>query len=161
MAQPWTDRSTHRAVWDERTAILAGLIERGSTVLDVGSGRGALEGMLPPGCMFSSLDLTGADFCADLNGPLPDLPLHDVAVLGGVLEYVEDVGRLFRHLAQCCVQLVGSYGTTDRFPYARARQASGWVNAHSRAELFGLLRSAGFVPEAAGEWRNHLIWVAK
>ena len=83
--------------WDDRAAILASLVPRGSSVLELGAGKGNLEKMLPEGCSYTPSDIHevhGPRLLIDLNAEqLPEFPEHDVAVLGGVLEYVEEIGR--------------------------------------------------------------------
>jgi hypothetical protein len=91
----------------------------------------------------------------DLNGPtLPDFGSHDVAVFGGVLEYVEDPGRLLALLSQSVSTVLASYAVAEGArALSEVREKNGWVNAYTRQDLFHLLEAAGFgCVRFVGKW---------
>ena len=98
----WKALQHHEQWWDERTEEMARLIPPGSIIIEFGAGRRQLERFLPPGCKYVPSNLVdrgpGTIVC-DLNRlPLPDLRhlCLNVAVFGGVLEYVADVAPCSR-----------------------------------------------------------------
>jgi hypothetical protein len=83
----------------------------------------------------------------DLNAPmLPHFPPHDVCVFSGVLEYVNDLPRLVRHLHASCGEILASYaprvdgGVAD----VLSRRRQGWVSDYDADELIALFAGAGF-----------------
>jgi len=140
--------------------VLATLIRPGSSVLEFGAGRMVLKTSLPPGCRYTPSDLVdrgGDTWICDLNAKeLPAFPRHDVAVFGGVLEYVHDLDRLARHLSSSIETVVASYATTDRCP--RNRRTQGWMNDLSSKQLTRLFENAGYVLETADRWRDQEIF---
>ena len=93
----WVSPAGHETWWDERTQLIASMIPTGARVIEFGCGRRQLENFLPDECTYVPSDLVergpGTIVC-DLNTrPLPDLGhlALQVAVFGGVLEYVCDV----------------------------------------------------------------------
>jgi hypothetical protein len=154
----WSDQQCLEPNWDERTAQLASFIGAGSRVVDCGAGRKALKRYLPPDCTYTPLDLVdrgeGTIVC-DLNGrELPTLQGFDVVVFSGVLEYIFDVPRVARHMANCCQAVVASYAVAQNRGYrARAaRRRLGWVNDFSRDEFVDIFVSVGFTCDPCGRW---------
>ena len=99
--------------WDERTRVIAGLVRPDSRVIEFGAGRRQLEKFLLASCRYTPSDLVdrgpGTIVC-DLNRrPLPDLRhlCLNVAVFGGVLEYIADVPSLVLWIASIGIQTSG------------------------------------------------------
>src|SRR5690349_16692383 len=93
----WADPHNLSEKWDERTKLIAQLIPNDSRVIEFGAGRRRLESYLHPSCTYFASDLVSrgsGTIVFNLNArPLPDLT-HlglNVAVFGGVLEYVSDL----------------------------------------------------------------------
>lgn len=159
----WSDLANLHPDWDARTARLAALVPPGSAVIEFGAGRRALEALLPAGCAYTPSDLVergpGTIVC-DLNAELPELAGFEVAVFSGVLEYVNDVPRLVRHLARTIDIIVASYATTDvdgqRTLVARRRH--GWVNEYSAAGFEAVFEREGYRRDAIGEWTSQSLY---
>jgi Methyltransferase domain len=163
----WKDLSNHDGSWTERSRIIAGLIEAGSTVIEFGVGHRTIEAYLKPGCRYVPSDLVsrGDDtLVCDLNQrPLPDLRALrlDVAVFAGVLEYIADLPSLLPWLAQSVVSCVASYEcarsrprTMQRLEERFSRVWCGWVNTYDEEELVGLFQAAGFRLRERALWET-------
>lgn len=153
----WQDLRNFELEWNERARLMASLIPPGSRVLEFGAGRRQLEALLPQSCTYLPSDLVsrGPDtFVCDLNSrPLPDLtPLQpDIAVFGGVLEYIADLKPLpywlARHIALCVVSYECAHShphTVSRLRESFVRIRNGWVNSYNEAELEALFADGGF-----------------
>ena len=106
----WSSSESLEMWWDERTRVIAGLVRPDSRVIEFGAGRRQLEKFLPASCRYTPSDLVdrgpGTIVC-DLNRrPLPDLRhlCLNVAVFGGVLEYIADVPSLVLWIASIGIQ---------------------------------------------------------
>jgi hypothetical protein len=161
----WGNLASHDPAWDERTRIIASLIPRGSKVLEFGAGRRSLQACLDPTCSYVPSDLVsrGPDtLVCDLNRrPLPDLSDlgPDVAVFGGVLEYIaklEDIPRwLAAHVRTCIASYECARTAKDdrgRFAERRDRAAIGWLSTFNEQELLALFAESGF------QCREKVIW---
>jgi hypothetical protein len=162
----WGDVENLDRAWDERTRLIAGLIPKDSRVLEFGAGRRLLERYLDPTCVYIASDLVdrgpGTMVC-DLNArPLPDLSglRPDVAVFGGVLEYIARLESippwLARHVSTC----VASYecaavtGRARRLRERWVRAGIGWVNAYTEDELLALFAASGFTASDTVIWHT-------
>ena len=161
----WSDLANFETSWNERAQLMASLIPPRSRVLEFGAGRRQLAAMLDASCVYLPSDLVsrGPDtFVCDLNvRPLPALsPLRpDVAVFGGVLEYLADIPSLARWLAQQVALCLVSYecattapGTMARLRETSARYRNGWVNTYTEAELEALFVKSGFICQKKRTW---------
>jgi hypothetical protein len=154
----WKDLCNHEVDWDERTRTIAGLVPPGSHVIEFGAGRRQLERWLSAGCSYTPSDMvergSGTLLC-DLNRrPLPKLERQaslEVAVFGGVLEYVVDLPALLTWLAPQIDWVIASYNcaspartVTSRLRTLTARLSSGWVNGFTEAEIIACFTNAKF-----------------
>jgi Methyltransferase domain len=163
----WSDLANHDQLWDERTQLVASLIPRGSRVIEFGAGRRQLERYLDPSCSYVPSDLVsrGPDtLVCDLNvRPLPDLSNvgADVAVFGGVFEYVANLDSVIQWVARHVSVCVASYEVAATRAWTAARQRErlvraqiGWVNAYTEDELARLFENAGFRSEQKLVWHT-------
>ena len=144
----WADLGNHDPQWDRRSEQIADLIPARSRIVEFGAGRRQLERYLPPGCVYFPSDLVsrgpGTIVC-DLNArPLPDLSALnlDVAVFGGVLEYLVDLYGVAAWLARQAPLCIASYecafsrpGSLARMVESLARVRAGWVNTYNEDQL--------------------------
>lgn len=153
--------------WGLRARMLAVLIEPGSSVLEFGAFTLEFRDMLPSGCTYTPSDLVdrgpGTIVC-DLNAEvLPAFPLHDVAVFGGVLEYVDDVERLLTHLSKSVRRVIASYAVAEGKqgdPDFRGEQ--GWVNAFTLDEFLEVMCRSGFTKATQmGMWGKQVIVIGE
>jgi hypothetical protein len=157
----WVDKSELSHDWDTRTRQMAALVEPGASVIEFGAGRLVLKSFLPESCFYTPSDLVnrgpGTIVC-DLNGnKLPQFQTSfDVAVFSGVLEYVNDVPRLVRHLSGCVQTIIASYAVLEKNRDGRRRK--GWVNDYSAAQFIALFENADFRYDRAEEWKSQMIY---
>jgi hypothetical protein len=171
----WGDASNLEAWWESRTVMLAGMIPRGTRVIEFGAGRRRLEAHLDPSCTYIASDLVarGADtFICDLNRrPLPDLhPLRpEVAVFAGVLEYVRDVPAVVAWLATQVRYCVASYAVVHRSRHVGAlvagarrsywRTYHGYMNAYTEPELVAVFERNRFTCLRIDGWNDQRLFL--
>jgi len=161
----WVDAATYDD-WDERTRLIASLVSPGSSVIEFGAGRRLLEQYLDPSCTYVPSDLVSrgpGTIVLDLNRrPLPDLGRRfDVAVLAGVLEYIQRLPSFAAWLASISDTIIASYTPAKSRPrslrrlreqYARA--GAGWVNSYSEEELLEVFARSGLQPAEVVDWHT-------
>ena len=167
----WTSARGLEEWWDERTERIARLVPPESRVIEFGAGRRTLEKLLPKGCSYIPSDLVDRGpktIVCDLNlRPLPNL-LHlncQVAVFGGVLEYVRDVPTLAQWLADMGVQTcVASFdpvparcGLIGRYRELARRSYFGYMNNLTEADLLRSFEVAGFAATQRQTWNEQVI----
>ena len=158
----WGNPGSLSPDWDSRTEQIARLIPPGASVLEFGAGRMALRDHLPEGCRYTPSDLVdrgaGTIVC-DLNArELPPFPPHDVAVFSGVLEYINDVGGLVRHVANNVNIIITSYTDIEHVPGKLVRRSQGWVNDYQSGQLREIFARSGFRCDRVEDWRNQKIY---
>lgn len=156
----WSKPRSLSPLWDERTRQLAAMVPPGSTVIEFGAGRRVLEHMLDRPARYTPSDLVdrgpGTVVC-DLNArPLPQFGTHDFAVFSGVLEYVNDVPSLIRHLHGSVRTIVASYAVLEKNP--DERRAGGWVNDYTAAQFVALFAEQGFECVANSSWQSQELY---
>ncbi len=164
----WTDAQELNPTWDSRTRQIARLIPDGTKVVEFGAGRCQLESLLPSRCTYFPFDLVArgpSTIVCDLNKkPLPDIGRFDVAVFGGVLEYVFDLKNLIAWLAPRVEMCVVSYACVQssfwpcRFLEISERVKLGWVNHYREEEVITLFSQAGFACLHAESWNSQRIF---
>jgi hypothetical protein len=165
--QRWRGLRNLEEAWDDRTRLMAKLVPRGTRVIEFGAGRRRLQRYLDPSCGYYPSDLVSrgpGTMVWDLNvRPLPDLSglKPDVAVFGGVLEYLSDLPSippwLSRHVFICIAsyECAGSApGTFLRMRETLGRTRKGWVNTYSEGELRDLFGASGFACSEKVIWRT-------
>ena len=155
----WSELDNLSPLWDARTQRIAAMVPSGRSVLEFGAGRMVLKNMLNQAARYTPSDLVdrgpGTIVC-DLNArPLPDFEKHDVIVFSGVLEYVNDVPSLLRHLAPRTDVVIASYAVLEK--NSSGRRVCGWVNDYSAAEFVSVFESAGLKPVESIDWENQVI----
>jgi hypothetical protein len=168
----WASPCGLEAWWDQRTELLAKLIPAGARVIEFGAGRRTLERLLPAGCAYIPSDLVdrgpGTIVC-DLNHrPLPDLGSYspEVAVFGGVLEYIRDVAGVARWLSEQnvrqCVVSFDAAPSPGRLP-ARLRELLrrryyGYMNNLTAERFEQAFAAAGFDVVDRQIWTRQVIY---
>lgn len=159
----WQEPASLDPEWDDRTRLLASFIEPNSSVIEFGAGRLALKEMLPPGCTYRPADIVARSpdtLVFDLNGEYPELSSrYDYAVLSGVLDYVEDLPRLFRWLAATTRIALFSYAITDRLHDPVTRRRSGWVNHFSHDGISSIAAENGWSVSVLSDWQTQRLYV--
>jgi hypothetical protein len=167
----WSSNQGLEQWWDERTKLVAALVPASSRVIEFGAGRRQLEKFLSPGCVYTPSDLVdrgpGTIVC-DLNQrPLPDLSgvAPEVAVFGGVLEYIRDVAALIQWLEAAGVTtIVASFDPAPanlsligRYRESCRRSYFGYMNQLTEKELVGLFKAAGFQCAVRQTWTTQIL----
>jgi hypothetical protein len=157
--------------WVERTKLIAKLVPTNSRVIEFGAGRRQLEKLLPVGCTYTPSDLVdrgpGTIVC-DLNQrPLPDLSAvaPEVAVFGGVLEYIRDTSGVAQWLARsgvstCLVSFdpaPAGLGPVGWYREACRRSYYGYMNRLTEAKLVDIFKAAGFMRSERQCWTKQVI----
>jgi hypothetical protein len=168
-ARRWSNAAELSPDWDERTRLIARLIDRDSQVIEFGAGRRQLERYLPAGCTYVPSDFIergeGTLVC-DLNvDPRPDLgelPV-DTAVFGGVLEYIKDLRSLVTWIGmqssirRCIVSYECAYTLRSdwrRFGEVLSRARVGWVNTFHEEEFLRMFQQGGFTVVRRELWHT-------
>lgn len=167
----WTSPEGLEEWWDGRTKQIASLVPLGTRVIEFGAGRRQLEKYLSAGCTYTPSDLVdrgwGTIVC-DLNHrPLPDLShvAPEVAVFGGVLEYVRDVPGLLQWLTESGVKTcITSFdpspvglGIIGRYRESARRTYYGYMNNLTEEQLERSFAEAGFARIRRQTWTTQSI----
>jgi len=167
----WASSNGLEAWWEERTQQLAALVPVGSRIIEFGAGRRQLEQLLPADCTYTPSDLVvrgPGTLVLDLNTrPLPALPqIPEVAVFGGVLEYISDVRGLVQWLADSGVTLcVASFdpapkelGHIARYRELNRRLYYGYMNHLTEDQLVQAFEAAKFRCVHRQTWTKQVIF---
>jgi hypothetical protein len=158
----WSNLDNYDVVWDERTALVAMMIDKNTSVLEFGAGRERLKDFLPEGCVYQPSDITmrSADtIVCDLNKNFPALPqTYDYIVLSGVLEYIQNIDTLLQNIRKYCRFAVVVYVSTDRLECISTRMRQGWVNHLTETQFLQSISKANFTIVEQQRWRNHMIY---
>lgn len=167
----WSSADGLEDWWVARTEIIAQFVPENSRLIEFGAGKRQLEARLPSGCSYTPSDLVdrgaGTIVC-DLNQrPLPDLQNRhfQVAVFGGVLEYIRDVGALAQWLSdlgiQTCILSFDAFpeglNKIDHYRELKRRMYYGYMNNLTERDLFRAFTDAGYVCDKRGEWTTQII----
>lgn len=148
--------------WVERTALIAGMIQPNSSILEFGAGKERLREFLPQGCRYQPADIIARSIntiVADLNVTTPKLTeKYDYIVFSGVLEYIHDVQKLLHYVRDNCTTCILSYAPTDCLECMTTRMRSGWVNHLSKNSFESILHNAGFEILEKRVWRGQDIY---
>jgi SAM-dependent methyltransferase len=135
----WLDPNEFMDIWDKRAKRAAEFIPRGSTVLDLGCGKMAIQGFLPRGCRYIGCDLTARSedtvVCDFNRGEFPknDATVATVITMLGLLEYIIDIPRFFANLGELRPRrVIASYHPTDLY---KKKWRDEWLSHLSEREL--------------------------
>src|SRR6185312_321821 len=143
----WAVESNFRPNWSKRAARAAVFIKPGSVVCDIGCGPTmVLQQYLPKGCSYLPCDMKAwnetIEVC-DINIevlPAKSLAQCDIAVLLGVLEYLDDPARTLSALSTHAEAIVFSYHPRE---YGPPRTAL-WRNSLSYRDVTEMVQKAGY-----------------
>jgi hypothetical protein len=143
----WAHDSDFDPAWSARSAYVARYLPAQGTVIDVGCGQMALEKWLSPMHTYVPVDLHARDertTLVDLNhSVLPSTVRGDVAVVTGVLEYLEAPRNLVASMTGCGVQrVIVSYCTSECQPDIDVRRYLSWRTHFSEQAVVDLFAPA-------------------
>ena len=158
--QYWAELDNHADLWEKRTLKLASLVAEGDRVIEFGAGRRQLENLLDSSCHYTPSDIVDrgpGTLVIDLNArPLPELHgSFDLAIFGGVLEYIHQVPEVLEWLANSSVtRVIASYEVsgTESSRERVNRAGSGWVNSYSAETLRDVFESSGYPVASEDHW---------
>lgn len=150
--ESWLDPEAYRPDWDERARMAARWISPGAKVLDLGCGaRLSLRDCLPADCVYQGLDQRSWNddvIAMDLDtGEFP-LGRYDVAVMLGLLEYLEQPAAVLARAGARASALIVSYCHPCANGNPDLREKRGWINAFGAAEFVRMLEEAGWQVDA-------------
>jgi hypothetical protein len=149
--------------WNERTKILASMIQPEAVVIEFGAGNMALKNMLPTGCQYTPSDIVQrhpAIIKCDLNeNILFDLSVYNTAVFSGVLEYVFDIEGVFKQFPANLLNVLLSYTCSDIS--SANRLENGWLSDYTKNELEGIFRKHNYQILNYTEWRKQSLFQLK
>ncbi len=158
----WSNAESLDDQWDERTALMAGMVAPDSSILEFGAGKEHLRKFLPQGCIYQPSDIIARSpntLICDLNTSFPELDEKvDYIVFSGVVEYVHDVQRVMHLVRASCNACLVSYASTDALECMTTRMRSGWVNHLSRNSFETILKNANFTILEKRVWRGQDIY---
>lgn len=146
--------------WNERSIILAEMVNSGAKVIEFGAGKMRLKDYLPPNCEYTPSDIHIRDsrviYC-DLNeDKMIDLKNFDTAIFSGVLEYVYDLDGLFDKLAPSVKFINLTYACSDISGANRLKQ--GWLSDYTNSDLRDIFKRKGFLVVEYLEWRKQSVF---
>lgn len=136
---------------------MASYILPGSSVIEFGCGRQVLRNMLPKDCSYQGSDIVGRDdntLVLDLNGKLPELSRFDFVVLGGVLEYVENINRTLKWMSRFTSNIVFSYAVSNSISSIAMRREKGWISDWSSSDFEDSLKEVNFQKDGEANWKD-------
>lgn len=156
----WKKSSELHENWNERTKILASMVQPNSTVIEFGAGALSLKELISKTCSYTASDIVsrapGVLVC-DLNESIPfELTHFDTAIFSGVLEYVFDLDKLFYQLNNSIDNILLSYACKEISNANRLR--NGWLSDYSRMELETIFKKYDYQVIDYREWKNQSIF---
>jgi hypothetical protein len=141
---------------------MGAMVRPGESVLDIGAGSQELALHIPMGCAYTAADCVPGPAAVPLHFGEPEvLPEidrghYDVAVLAGVLEYIEDPRRALHCALGWARRVLFSYHFADDVPDLARRTAAGWVSHLSWGDIGWVLRHRYGGPSVP--WRPVALW---
>jgi hypothetical protein len=144
----WKDFEYFDIKWKKRIQLMAALIDKETTILDLGCGKMWLREFLPQDCIYYGCDYTPRDektIVCDFNKKEFPSVIVDCCFASGVVEYLDDPDFLFKQVYLTAKSLILSYCPIEIQPDIGFRKSLGWRNQMSRFEINERLRDVKFV----------------
>lgn len=161
----WKDLDKRSKQWISRNRMIAGYVDQGQKVLDIGCGAQDLKLFLPDDVVYVGADIYQRDeecLIIDFNkGILPDLDEieFDVAIFSGVLEYLEDVQYALNWAKKIAGKIILSYAVLERNPsISRRTFKSGFYNHFSESDFEREMADSGLQITDKQEWRKQNVY---
>lgn len=160
----WEPIAEHNKSWKERTIKMAEFILPNSNVIEFGAGRMVLKDYLPEKCSYTPSDIVdrgnGTIIC-DLNKiDLPLFDYYDYCIFSGVLEYINNVPKLIKHLSTSIDTFIISYAIVKEGNII-SRGTNGWVNNYNNEEIIKIFEDNDYTITNKSKWLNQKIYVFK
>ena len=131
------------------------MIPAGASVLDLGIGQQELKNNFTG--EYNPCDNHGDVLFCDFNlGVYPDVKkVYDVAVIAGVLEYLESPAELIAKASKMAKTLIVTYAVKGDGAMSE-RLNSGWINHMTKEQVESLF--TGLTIELCVTWNDQLVW---
>ena len=162
--QRWENVASETHKWDARNILIASLIPKSSSVLDVGAGAQTLRGHLI-GCKYVACDLVKKPetvYC-DLNNKV--FPIFNerfnYTVCSGVIEYLVDPRGVIDKLSYYGDNLIISYAPLSEKMNINKRKAAGWVNHFAKTQIEDILNEINLWWALSNFWNDQYIYIIR
>lgn len=146
--------------WNQRTNMLASMVNPGAKVIEFGAGNKVLKDLLPEGCEYTGSDLMSRDpetLECDLNETISiDLSVFDTAVFSGVLEYVYDIDAVIKQFPKGLKDVLLSYSCSDISNANRLE--NGWLSDYSKKDIESVFKKYNYNVVEYTIWRNQSLY---
>jgi hypothetical protein len=149
-------------LWEERAKVVAMLISKDASVLDLGAGTQILRRYVGPDyrpcdALKTSEDTLVCDFNLD---QYPDTDRkYDYVVVNGVIEYIAAPFLFLSKAMTYGEKLVLTYAQKLPNQSVQSRRMSGWINHLTQDELEGTLNKMGVHWSLETMWNEQLVYV--
>ena len=160
----WEPIENHNQSWEDRTIRMAKFIVPNSKVIEFGAGRMVITDYLPENCSYTPSDIVdrgNSTIILDLNNT--DLPIfdhYDYCIFSGVLEYVNNVPKLIKHLSVSMDTFIISYAVVKEGNILK-RGIHGWVNNYNDEAIIKIFKENEYTVANKAKWLNQEIYVFK
>ncbi|RYH72795.1 hypothetical protein EVU94_11310 [Flavobacteriaceae bacterium 144Ye] len=155
----WSKKESLLKSWDTRTKIISEFILPNTKVIEFGAGTLKLKSFIHETVEYTPSDIVDRGentIVCDLNRPLPQFKEYDYAVFSGVLEYINDVPRLIKHLYPGVKSILASYAVVEK--NKENRRAFGWVNDFTEKDFLNVFEAVGYKLKCKKQWRKQLVF---
>lgn len=145
--------------WHSRNTIIANLIPKGATVLDLGAGDLDLLSQLKSIGGYRGYDKKPQYpivFEWDFNQSVPD-EHYDYTIVSGVLEYIDSPRKFIKNISKLGGKIILTYSPADG-QQIEDREKSGWVNHLSLAELETIFEQSGLKYKICDYWNEQIVF---
>ncbi|WP_311274793.1 polysaccharide pyruvyl transferase family protein [Methylobacterium sp. WCS2018Hpa-22] len=145
----WSNTDGLSLRWNNRAKFAAQFVRPGLSIVDIGCGAMAVEGIFSASS-YVPCDVVQRDDrtkVIDLNAePIPGewFAGADVVVMLGVLEYIADIASVLRAIFDAGKPIITSYHPTNRNPDLEERSHT-WISSCTVEEFESLIRECGFL----------------
>jgi len=157
----WEPIGAIKKKWANRTIKMSKFIPPNSKIIEFGAGKMVIKEHLPENCNYTPSDIVDrgfGTFVCDLNSPdLPVFDQYDYCVISGVLEYINDVPKLIKHLSTSIDYFIISYATAKEGNIAK--RGNGWVNSYTENDIIKVFKNNGYVLSDKENWSKQIIFV--
>jgi hypothetical protein len=161
----WKPIENHGKDWQVRTIKMAEFIVPNSNVIEFGAGRMVLKEYLPENCSYTPPDIVdrgNSTIICDLNKiNLPIFDNYDFCIFSGVLEYINDVPKLIKHLSANMDTFIISYAVVKKGDNIYKRGIHGWVNNYNNESIIKIFEKNNYILTNKSKWLNQEIYVFK
>jgi len=155
-----------RPSWETRNDIIAALVPKDVSVLDIGCGNRDMQKLLPT-CDYTALDCVGdpsntiiMDFNTITDASEIDLDkVYDYAICSGVLEYIQNEWTFLQFVKRNSKNIILSYVLKSDRSGPTAMSKNGWVNEYTSDQLDETFERLNLKVVESTKYRTHTIFI--